>query len=154
MDMPILRPIPIPTKGVNAFKRAWRWFTTIRKWEVVEDYYFWFNGCHLFIPRGFIFDGASIPRVFWSILSPTGLLLIPGLFHDYGYRYDYLWEMLPEGPKKYMPAAGKAYWDKMFLQIGEEVNEVHFANGVAWLALKLCGWVSWYSKRKSNDRQA
>ena len=149
MEMPILRPLPIPTKGVNAFKRAWRWFTVIRKWEVVEDYFFWFKGHHFFIPKGFVFDGASIPRVFWSVLSPTGLLLIPGLFHDYGYRWNYLWEMLPDGPAKYMPGAGKGFWDKLFLQIGEQVNGVHFANGVAWLALKVGGWGAWYSKRKA-----
>ena len=33
----------------------------------------------------------------WFFLSPTGLLLIPGLFHDYGYRYDQLWHLDTKG---------------------------------------------------------
>ena len=149
MEMPILRPIPIPTKGVNAFKRAWRWFTVIRKWEVMEDYIFPFEKMDLLIPKGFIFDGASIPRVFWSVLSPTGLLLIPGLFHDYGYRYDYLWVTSQGNKRKCFEGSGKGFWDRMFLKIGQEVNGMYFANGVAWLALKVGGWGAWYSKRKA-----
>lgn len=147
MDMPILRPIPIPTKDVNAFKRVWRWFTIIRQWEVVEAYYFFFNGFLIFIPKGFIFDGASIPRIFWAILSPTGLLMIPGLFHDYGYRYNFLWVMMPEGPRKFYEGAGKAFWDRLFMKIGQQVNGVHCVNHVAWLALVLGGWWAWRGNR-------
>ena len=147
-EMPILRPLPIPTKGVNFIKRAWRWFTIIRKWEVVEPYHFLFRGVQLLIPKGFVFDGASIPRPFWAVLSPTGLLLIPGLFHDFGYRYDYL---LVGEDKKWNEGAGKGFWDKLFREMGEEVNGVHFANWVAWAALGVGGWAAWFNKRKVPD---
>lgn len=150
MDMPILRPLKIPTKECNALKRAWRWLTTTRQWEVVADYSFQFRGRHLFIPKGFIFDGASIPRIFWMILSPTGLLLIPGLFHDYGYRYDYLWEICFDGPAKCFKGSGKAFWDKLFMRIGQEVNGVHFVNHIAWLALAAGGWWAWKTNRQPN----
>ena len=49
----------------------------------MEDWYFRLpkNKTIIKIPKGFEFDGASIPRPFWWILSPVGLLFIPGLVH-------------------------------------------------------------------------
>jgi hypothetical protein len=41
------------------------------------------DGTEIILPADFELDGASIPRIFWGILSPVGLLLIPGLIHDY-----------------------------------------------------------------------
>ena len=156
MKMPSMKPIRIPTKDVNCFKRVWRWFTVIRKWEITERYYYLHKGVQLVIPAGFIFDGASIPRVFWTILSPTGLLLIPGLFHDYGYRYNYLISLecyhgVSCEDKRWHEGAGKAFWDKLFREMGEEVNGVHFANWVAWAALGVGGWAAWFNKRKVPD---
>jgi hypothetical protein len=37
------------------------------------------------VPAGFITDGASIPEMFWSILSPFGPWFHAALFHDWGY---------------------------------------------------------------------
>ena len=48
------------------------------------------DGREIVIPEGFVFDGASVPRLLWGLLSPTGLLLIGGLVHDFGYRFDLL----------------------------------------------------------------
>ena len=39
------------------------------------------------IPKGFQFDGASIPKFLHTWLSPTGVLLMGGLVHDYAYKY-------------------------------------------------------------------
>ena len=39
------------------------------------------------IKKGFEFDSASIPQIFWGFYSPTQLIfLISGLIHDYFYR--------------------------------------------------------------------
>ena len=132
MEMPILQPLPIPTKGEGFLKRIWVWFVYSRKWRVVEDYEFKVSGDKFIIPKGFVFDGASIPRIFWFVLSPTGLLLIPGLFHDYGYRYDYL---LDTNHEKCFERSGKRFWDKLFFKLGEEVNGVHIVNMIALAAL-------------------
>ena len=44
------------------------------------------------IPQGFVWDGASIPRLFWSTTySPYHpKVLRPGLVHDYLYRHKLL----------------------------------------------------------------
>ena len=149
LNMPILRPLPIPTKQLGSLARIWKWFASTRQWEVWEDYEFEFDNQRLVIPKGFVFDGASVPRLFWSFLAPTGLLLIPGLFHDYAYRYNYL--LMRDGEKlaKYHEGAGKSFWDTMFRLVGQQVNGVHFANLIAWGALACGGWVAWLSKRKA-----
>ena len=147
-QMPILRPIPIPTKGKPWYGRLWAWLSVTRQWEVMEDYAFDWKGITLLILKGFIFDGASIPRIFWAVLSPTGLLLIPGLFHDHGYRFDFLWQLLPDGTLiKFHNGAGRSFWDRLFHDMGEVVNGVHFANSVAWGALKVGGWMAWAKHR-------
>lgn len=38
------------------------------------------------IAKGFITDGASIPRIFWNILDPTGPYFQAAVVHDYLYR--------------------------------------------------------------------
>ena len=64
------------------------WIFEVRKWELMENWYFTLNDdVQIVINKGFVFDGASIPRPLWAFLSPVGLLLIPGLIHDYGYKF-------------------------------------------------------------------
>lgn len=95
MDMPKLIPIQIKTRDKPFLIRIWRWITSIRKWELSEDWEYKLPEDEpvIVIPKGFVFDGASIPRPLWGLLSPTGLLLVPGLIHDFAYRYDYLWAL-------------------------------------------------------------
>ena len=44
-----------------------------------KDWNFSLNGENYVIPKGFVFDGASVPKFLASWLSPTGVLLIGGL---------------------------------------------------------------------------
>ena len=38
------------------------------------------------IPAGFIFDGASVPQLLWSVVSPSGEVMRAALVHDWFYR--------------------------------------------------------------------
>lgn len=40
------------------------------------------------VPRGFVTDFASIPRIFWSILPVDGDYTYPAILHDYLYWYQ------------------------------------------------------------------
>ncbi len=150
MHMPKLLPKRIKTKGEDIHIRIWRWMTVIRKWEVGEDWEYELpDGQRIVIPKGFIFDGASIPRLFWGILSPTGILLIPGLIHDFGYRYDYIWALNKAGSAyRYPEKAGKRYWDTLFSQVGLAVNGMPIFNKIAWIAVATMGGWAWESNRK------
>jgi Protein of unknown function (DUF1353) len=37
------------------------------------------------IPRGFVTDFASVPRIFWSIFPPIGTYGLPAIMHDWLY---------------------------------------------------------------------
>jgi hypothetical protein len=95
------------------------------------------------IPKGFIFDGASIPRPLWWFLSPVGLLLIPGLIHDWGYRYN-----TGSGVKSNISDRG--IWDILFRQIIKEVTDTTIIPWIAWAAVRIGGWKAW-RKHRRND---
>ena len=157
MEMPIMKPVAIKTKNKSFFVRLWRWMTYIRKWEVAEDWKYKLPGSaetFVVIPKSFVFDGASIPKPLWGLLSPTGLLLVPGLIHDFAYRYDYLWAINQDGEAyKLQQGAGQTYWDKLFKQVGYEVNGMPIIDGLAWFALMLGGKSAWKKNRARNAAQ-
>ena len=37
----------------------------------------------IIIPKGFIFDGATVPRIFWTIIPPLGRYTRAACLHDY-----------------------------------------------------------------------
>ncbi len=86
--MPHMKPIPIPTKDKGFWGGIWTWLMVTRRWEITKDFHYSINNQDLVIPKGFIFDGASVPKFLRSWLSPMGVLLIGGLVHDYGYKYE------------------------------------------------------------------
>lgn len=156
--MPVLQPIPIPTKhhASNLMKLLVMLFE-VRRWQVSRNWLFVYRPPHgepvlLVIPKGFRFDGASIPRPFWSVLSPVGLLLIPGLVHDYGYRYDQAWRIDDQGQVvPWQKGAGKSAWDQVFLEVGKQVNGFIIIDAIAWFALKLAGERAWKANRRRNE---
>jgi len=155
---PILKPIKIGTKNSNFWARIKVWWNTTRKWELIEDFYFTLNnGSIIKIPKGFVFDGASVPRQLWWFLSPTGILLIPGLIHDYAYRYDHIIVVVADGvhiinDKTYSHRCcegyGKDHWDALFLEVAKQVNGMIILDKAAWLALKWYGDKAWKENRK------
>jgi hypothetical protein len=150
-QMPVLVPVPIPTKNQRgALKKLLAFIFDIRHWELAENWRFKLNEeDELIIPKGFTFNGASISRIFWAFLSPTGLLLIPGLLHDCGYKYDQIWRINSYGcPEPYQKGAGKEYWDQLFLDVGNEVNGVTLVNFIAWLAVTFSGRGAWNKHRR------
>ncbi len=156
--MPVMQPIPIPTKhhASNLMKLLVMLFE-VRRWQICRNWLFLYRPRHgepvlLVIPEGFRFDGASIPRPFWSLLSPIGLLLIPGLVHDYGYRYDQAWRIDDQGRVvPWQKGAGKTFWDQVFLDVGRQVNGFAIIDAIAWFALKLAGERAWKANRRRHE---
>ena len=152
--MPLLRPVPIPTRNRNFFMRVLVWIFDVRKWELMENWHFKIKDdsetVEIVVPGGFTFDGASIPRPFRAFLSPVGLLLIPSLIHDYGYRHDQLWEKNDDGEiVPHREKAGRKYWDELFRDIGKEINGFAFVDHIAYLGVRLGGCGKWNEYRKN-----
>lgn len=149
-EMPVVRPVPIKTVNQKFFVRIFRWIFSIRKWELMMDWTYNLpeDKPKIIIKKGFIFDGASIPRIFWAILSPTGLLLIPGLIHDFAYKHSSLIGLKGGKEFKYGPEKGRLFWDKLFKDVAVKVNGFTIINRIAWFFLVLFGWYVWNGYRK------
>ena len=142
--MPVLQPIPIETKDKGFWKGILLWLLGKRQWEVAEDFWFTLEEGNYMIPAGFQFDGASVPKFLATFLSPTGVLLIGGLVHDYGYKYATL--LHDDGTT--FGYRDQAYWDRIFRDICIEVNGFKFLNYLAYWTLRLFGFVAWNGHKK------
>ena len=60
--------------------------------ELPPDGVLWLLPRKLRVPVGYVSDGASVPRIFWPILSPKidPVTIAPSIIHDY--LYDYAWK--------------------------------------------------------------
>ena len=146
-EYPHMKPLRMPTKDKGFFGGIVLWLLTTRKWEITQDWNYSINSTNYVVPKGFIFDGASVPKYFRSWLSPMGVLLIGGLVHDYGYKYECL---LFAGKNKATTKKSQKWMDKMFRDINIDQNGFKIINWIAYLALRLGGWLAWRKHRKNN----
>ena len=139
-DMPKIIPLPMfPTD-------------THRHWELTEEWrYDRWDGIHVIIEKGFIFNGASIPKVFSNIFASTGILFLASLVHDHIYQYRYI---LVEHE-----IDGKVTRQKMYLnkdradEIFKEIALISYPHNKKsiWLAktaLSIGGRFAWNDSRK------
>jgi hypothetical protein len=144
-EMPQMKPITIETAGKGFWGAIWLWLTGSRTWEITKDWQFTVNEQNYVVPKGFVFDGASIPKFLRSWLSPVGVLLIGGLVHDYVYKYTVL---LKKGKKSTTDPMTQKEADELFRDINIEQNGFHFLNNLAYWSLRVGGFVAWNGHRK------
>ena len=146
MEMPVMKPIKICTADKGFWKAIWMWLTGVRRWQLAEDFYYFLDGEEYIIEKGFEFDGASVPKFLAMWLSPTGVLLMGGLVHDYGYKYGELTiadngEAVKRNQKE---------MDLIFRDICIEQNGFKLLNYLAYWSLRLFGFVAWNRHRKND----
>jgi hypothetical protein len=146
-EMPHMKPLPIPTKGIGFWKGIWMWVATSRKWEIIEDWEYTINSGTYVVPKGFVFDGASVPKFFRSWLSPMGVLLMGGLIHDYGYKYQTL---LHASKNTTTGKSSQKGMDETFRDVNISVNGFFVLNYLAYYGLRLGGFLAWRKHRKAN----
>ena len=80
------QPSKKPTSFIGTVK-AWATFKRMHK--VTQDYILWCEhlGKFIFIPEGFIYDKASVPKLLNSFFKSDGMLALGALPHDFGYKY-------------------------------------------------------------------
>jgi hypothetical protein len=145
-EMPHMKPIPIATKGKGFFKGIWLWLMSVRQWEICEDFHFTLKGEDYVIPEGFQFDGASVPKFLAMWLSPTGVLLMGGLVHDYLYKYATL--EFADKDKLFTRVYNQKEADEIFRDICIEVNGFKVLNYLAFISLRAAGFVAWNGHTK------
>lgn len=151
IEAPIVRPIMPNTKHKNWFKKVYRMITRKINYEVMEDYslYLPFIDVTLFIPKGFKFDGASIPKFLWPILAPIDVLLITAVFHDFAYRYK---TYLTDSGCLYLMDADRKVYDVMFKNISYYTNGLGVTSYLSYLMLRIFGYFAWKENRKDRRR--
>ena len=147
--MPHLKPIPIKTKGKGFWKAIVMWLLSTRNWELTQDWKYNINGIDYVIPKGFQFDGASIPKFLRTFFSPVGVLLMGGLVHDYMYKYTIC---KPKDNKVAMLVVDQKKADQIFRDINIVVNGFYTMNYLAYWSLRLGGFVAWNGHRKRNAK--
>ena len=146
-ELPHMQPIRIKTKEKGFWGAIWLWIMCVRTWTITKDFHFKLRGVEYVIPKGFTFDGASVPKFLASFLSPVGVLLIGGLVHDYAYKFACLKTKNSKDP---LLLLNQHQADKIFRDINIEVNGFHFLNYLAYWALRIGGFVAWNGHRKRN----
>ena len=146
-ELPHLQPIPIKTKGKGFWKGIIMWLLGTRNWVILKDFKYSINGTNYVIPKGFTFDGASIPKFLRTFFSPVGVLLIGGLVHDYMYKYS---ACKSADKKGQLLLVDQKKADQIFRDINIEVNGFYFMNYLAYWSLRLGGFVAWNGHRKRN----
>jgi len=153
-NMPHMMPVPMETKSKGLFGGIILWLTKTRTWEITEDWKFGLQMdgqktvTSFMIPKGFVFDGASVPKPLRSWLSPMGVLLSGGLVHDYVYKFETL--RLSTKKAQAITKKDQKWADMLFRDICIDVNGFKLINYLAYYALRLGGWLAWNGHRKRN----
>ena len=151
MKMPKLQPFAIKTQKFSFYSKLWRLLFKKRQWQLIEDWHYTLpNKRIVIIPKGFIFDGSSYPAIVWLFFSPTGLLLIPVILHDFCFEYNYLWAKQDDKIFKFKEGYGFLKWSTLIRKVGIERNELLLIDYFIWVLCMAFGWVNWLTfKRKT-----
>jgi hypothetical protein len=101
------------------------------KLELVEEFEIRINNQVILIPKGFRFDGASIPNLVWGLinLKPTDAqVLIPALAHDFFYTYHIF---------------SREKSDKLFRDLLVQNGVNKWKVETMYRAVRMFGWRSW-----------
>ncbi len=101
------------------------------KWQLTEEFKFYFeeNGSkeYITVTKGFITDFASVPRILWSILPPTGRYTKAAVLHDFLYS------------NKSNTNFTRKQCDKMFLQAMEILGVKKWVRRTIYRAVRIFG---------------
>ncbi len=109
--IPLVMP---PAKTMR--ERYKNFFTYRRMFRCSEHYIVWCELLQLwiFIPHGFRYDGASVPKFLNSVYEPTGMLFYGAAPHDFGYRFNGLLLVDPADGGVYFKNLSKSQLDNIF----------------------------------------
>jgi hypothetical protein len=97
--------------------------------ELISDFIYLSDTVGIvFVPKGFKTDYASVPRVLWSILPPTGKYTKAAVVHDYLY-------ISKEFPREVA--------DYVFLEAMVALGVNPIIRYSMWLGVRVGGWVVW-----------
>jgi hypothetical protein len=141
-DNRVKQPLIIPVSD-KYYRLAEKY---VYEWEI--------NDCknRIIIPSGFTYDGASVPRIAWTVsgLRPDGLIRASALVHDWIYRHK---GKLPNGSQQYLDDIGiwqdvYGFWtrkdaDRLFARIMREAGVYKCKRRMAYRSACMFGRFAW-----------
>lgn len=114
-----------------------------RKWKILNDFQYCIGGPDGYpvvdVPAGFITDFASVPRILWNILPPTGKYGKAAVVHDRLYQSPHL-----ELCVGYPSFKVDRYFADLVLLEGMEVLKVDWlTRWIIYLGVRIGGWMPW-----------
>lgn len=105
-------------------------------WAIVEPFrYICNDGATITVPQGTTTDFASIPRLFWNLLSPMGKYGSAAVVHDYLYSTGLL---------------SKVNADLIFLEGMKSLGVGWFTRTMMYKAVSWFGFAAWNGHRKQD----
>ena len=101
-------------------------------WRVAKEFV-WSE--EITVPKGFVTDLASVPRVFWTLFPRDGQYLEPAVVHDYCYQ-------------NLSCSLTRKQADEIFIQGMKAYGVGYFSRTLIYLAVRVFGNGYWQSCRK------
>ena len=110
-------------------------------WKLLEDYTLATDKYEVTVKKGFDFDGASIPRILWSVVgSPMEGNYVPGaVIHDGLYASQ---------------KVSKTEADNIFLDLMKQSKVGYIKRTSMYLAVKMFGGKDWKKANEYKDEYA
>lgn len=134
------------------FTRLFNFLTLKREFEFLEEFCLWcpYLGRFVYFPKGFVADGASVPKLLHSVYGSYGVLFYGSLPHDFGHQYHGLFCVRSDTNKVFFEILSKEDLDVIF----EDVNLLETDKKKAvYAAKKTLDWFSgraWEKNRRKN----
>jgi hypothetical protein len=91
------------------------------------------NGRQLFVPRGTVSNGASVPRLLWWIYPPYGTYTYPAVVHDFLYENNLY---------------TRKFADRQFLIDMGRCNTNKFTKWLFYYIVRIFGGLNWNKFKK------
>lgn len=98
-----------------------------RRVRLLQDLVIDYELGHYTVPKGFVSDLASVPRILWSIIPPWGKYYKAAIVHDYLYIQG-------KGGK-----AGKLRADNLFLSVMRHSEVGYIKRNIMYRAVRMFG---------------
>lgn len=108
-------------------------------WRLEQPYPYQDSDHTITVPEGFRFDLASVPRIFWGLISPFDLSVVAPLLHDYLYKNG----GNPPGAIEPPMAYTRAQADELFRRVMEVEGVATWRRNSAYLAVRAFGRWAW-----------
>jgi Protein of unknown function (DUF1353) len=113
---------------------------TGRDYEVQADYTYDAGACRITVPKGFVYDRASIPAIVWPIISPDSLGNVAPLLHDYLYRHG---GRLPRSQVRPYRTFSREETDDLFMELMTKCGVTGWRRMAAYQAVRTVSGFAW-----------